>query len=84
MLIDSLCSLIVIHLTMLYVWNLKYICDLVEMESDYIHTVFLLLLLLVSSWLKRPWLLPMLVPVYLLLRLLWWTRFDYTLSLIHI
>lgn len=68
---DLFASLLLIHVSSLYMMNLSWLCDLLDMESEYAHLLGLALVLLGNMSLNRPWLVPLLLPLYLVLYA-WW------------
>ena len=79
---DLLWSLLLIHLSSLYMMNLESVCNLLDVGKEMAYTGGLVLLLLGNLLLKRPWLVPLLLPVYLLVYLLWFHNWvlDYLWS----
>jgi len=70
---DLVGSLVLIHLSSFYMMNLSWFCNLLEMELEYGYLLGLLIVLLGNMSLGRPWLVPLMLPVYLVLYV-WWSH----------
>ena len=64
---DMIGSLVLIHLTLLYLLNLQWLCSLVEMDVQTGYAVGMVFLLVGNLSLSRPWILPLLLPLYIIL-----------------